>query len=60
MRNYFCEKHDKSVADGLIGRLSQFLYIVVCTEGEELPDAEALYKFLKLEGKTIDWSLSAL
>ena len=44
MRNYFCKK---SVADGLIGRLSQFLYTVVCMDGEELGDAEALYKFCK-------------
>ena len=47
MRNYFCEKHGKSVADGLVGRLSQFLYTAVWMEGEELPDAEALYKFCK-------------
>ena len=47
MGNYFCEKHGKSVADGLIGRLSQFLYTAVCMEGEELPDVEALYKFCK-------------
>ena len=47
MRNYFCEKHGKSVADGLIGRLSQFLYTAVCMDGKELGDAEALYKFCK-------------
>ena len=58
MRNYFCEKHGKSVADDLIGRLSQFLYTAVCMDGEELGDAEVLQR--KLEGKKIDWSLSAL
>ena len=47
MRNYFYEKHGKSVADGLIGRLSQFFYTAVCMDGEELSDAEALYKFCK-------------
>ena len=36
MKNYFCKKHGKSVADGLISRLSQFLYTVVCMAGEEL------------------------
>ena len=47
MKNYFCEKHGKSVAHGLIGRLSQFLHTVVCMDGEELGDAKALYKFCK-------------
>ena len=47
MRNYICKKHGKSIADGLIGRLSQFLYTVICMDGEELPDVEALYKFCK-------------
>ena len=36
MRNYFCEKHGKSAVDGLIGRLSQFLYTTVVTNNAEL------------------------
>ena len=47
LRNFFCKKHGKSIADGLIGRLSQFIYTAICRDGEELPDAEALYKFCK-------------
>ena len=45
VQSFFCEKHGKSAADGLIGRTSQFLYTVVCTNKAEIPDAEALYKF---------------
>ena len=47
MRNYFCEKHGKSVADGLIGRMSQFLYTAVVAKNADLPDAEGLYDFCK-------------
>ena len=43
--SFFCEKHGKSAADGLIGRTSQFLYTAVCTNNTEIPDTEALYKF---------------
>ena len=47
MQNYFCEKHSKSAADGLIGRTSQFLYTAVCTNKADIPDAEALYNFCR-------------
>ena len=47
MQNYFCEKYGKGAADGLVGRTSQFLYTVVCTNKADIPDAEALYKFCK-------------
>ena len=51
MRNYFCEKHGKSAADCLIGRMSQFLYTAVVTKNAELPDAERLYDFCKSNWK---------
>ena len=42
MHNYFCEKHGKSAADGLIGRTNQFLYTAVSAKKEDLPDAASL------------------
>ena len=51
MRNYFCEKHGKNAADGLIGRMSQFLYTVVVTKNADLPDAEGLHNFCKSNWK---------
>ena len=51
MRDYFCEKHGKSAADGLIGRRSQFLYTAVVTKNADLPDAEGLYDFSKSNWK---------
>ena len=47
MHNYFCEKHGKSAADGLIGWTSQFLYTAVSAKKEDLPDAASLYRFCK-------------
>ena len=37
MRNYFCEKHGKSAADGLIGSTSQFLYRAVSAKKRGSP-----------------------
>ena len=51
MRNYFCEKHGKSAADGLMRRTSQFLYTAVVTKNADLPDAEGLYDFCKCNWK---------
>ena len=51
MHNYFCEKHGKSAADGLIGRTSQFLYTAVSAKKEDLPNAASLYRFCKQHWK---------
>ena len=51
MHNYFCEKHGKSAADGLIGKTSQFIYTAVSAKNEDLPDAVSLYRFCKQHWK---------
>ena len=47
MRNFFCEKHGKSVGDGTVGRTNQFVHCAITTKNEVIPNAHALDDFFK-------------
>ena len=51
MRNYFCTKHGKSTADGLIGRTSQFLYTAVVTKNADYQMQRGCMISAKVTGK---------